>query len=290
MIIVKLIGGLGNQMFQYATARSLADRHGVALKLDISGFEQYTLRHYELDSFNIRAEIANKYDMDAFKVNMKQSPTLQCLKRFFPWFTPGIVFRETMFCYDEHLLSIKPPVYLDGYWQTERYFYHNSEALRRDFALREQSDEKNAEMLTRIEAMNAVSLHVRRGDYVNNPRTNDFHGTCALEYYHDAVSIITERVEYPHIYIFSDDREWVKNHLVLKCPSTFVDINSEKQGVLDMMLMYHCKHHIIANSSFSWWGAWLNPSPDKIVVAPKSWFRTAEHDVRDLVPPAWIRL
>jgi hypothetical protein len=120
MIIVKLLGGLGNQMFQYATARSLADRCGVVLKLDLSGYEEYTLRHYELGGFNIRAEIADRRDMEFFKVNTKYHSILQHIKRHPPFSAPGMFFREAAFVFDERLLSVKPPVYLDGYWQTER--------------------------------------------------------------------------------------------------------------------------------------------------------------------------
>jgi hypothetical protein len=290
MIVVKLIGGLGNQMFQYAIARSLADRYNVVLKLDLSGYEQYALRHYELGGFNIRAEIADRPDMDFFKVNTQQRSVLQRIKTYLPFSRRGSVFREAAFVFDERVLSIKPPVYLDGYWQTERYFIHNSEALRRDFTLRQRLDERNGEMLAQIKETNAVSLHIRRGDYLSDSRTNDFHGVCSLEYYHAAIHIIAKRVENPHIFIFTDDHEWAKNNLDFKYPSTLVDVNSGDQGILDMMLMCHCKHHIIANSSFSWWGAWLNPSPEKIVIAPKSWFRNAPHDTSDLLPKAWITL
>lgn len=290
MIVVKLIGGLGNQMFQYATARSLADRYDVVLKLDLSGFEQYTLRHYELGGFNIRAEIADRSDMDFFRVNTQQRSVLQRIKSHLPIPAPGMVFREADFVFDERLLNIRPPVYLDGYWQTERYFVHNSEALRRDFTLCAQFDDKNREMLAQIKSSNAISLHVRRGDYVSDPRTNNFHGTCSLEYYDTAIHFIAERVKDPYIVVFSDDHEWAKNNLDFKYPSIFVNINSGNQGILDMTLMRHCKHHIIANSSFSWWGAWLNPLPDKIVIAPKSWFRNASHDIRDLLLPMWITL
>lgn len=290
MIVVRLIGGLGNQMFQYAIARSLADRYNVVLKLDLSGYEQYTLRHYELGGFNIRAEIADRPDIDYFKVNIQQCSVLQRIKSCLPFSAPGMVFRETAFVFDERLLSLKPPVYLDGYWQTERYFIHNSEALRRDFTSHQQLDGKNGKMLSQIKATNAVSLHIRRGDYISDSKTNNFHGVCSLEYYHAAVHIIAERVENPHIFIFSDDHEWAMNNLDFKYPSTLVDINSGDQGILDMVLMCQCEHHIIANSSFSWWGAWLNPSPEKIVIAPKSWFRNAPHDTSDLLPKAWITL
>ncbi|MCX5804262.1 MAG: alpha-1,2-fucosyltransferase [Proteobacteria bacterium] len=290
MIIVKLIGGLGNQMFQYAMARSLADHYDVSLKLDIADFEHYTLRRYELVDFNIRAEVASKQDINTFNISTKRNSLSQRIKRHFVPLVSKTVFRETSFAYNERVLSVMPPVYLDGYWQTERYFSHNSVAIRRDFTLHEQLDVKNVEMQAQIEAVNAVSLHVRRGDYVNDPHTNYSHGVCSLDYYHDAVKYIVERVAQLHLFVFSDDHEWAQGNLNFQYPATFVNHNSNKRGIFDMLLMQHCQHHIIANSSFSWWGAWLNPSPHKIVVAPRRWFNKASHDTRDLIPPTWIIL
>ncbi len=277
-------------MFQYATARSLADRYNELLKLDISGFKDYTLRHYELGDFNIRAEIADKKDLDFFMISTKRQSLWQRIQKRVPFFTSKMVFREASFTYDDRFCSLRAPVYLDGYWQTERYFAFNSEAIRQDFMPHIQLDERNREILSQIEIQNAVSLHVRRGDYVSDPRTNDFHGVCSLEYYHAAVRYIAKRVKQPHIFVFSDDYSWARNNLDLQYPSTFLNANSNDRGIFDMILMRHCQHHIIANSSFSWWGAWLNPSPDKIVITPKSWFNKAQRDTRDLIPQTWITL
>ncbi len=290
MIVVRLIGGLGNQMFQYAMARSLADISGTPVKLDISGYEQYTLRRFELGDFNIRAEIASKSDIDFFRVDLNRDALWQRVKRRLPFFTPKMVYNEKSFSYDSRLRNSVPPVYFDGYWQTEKYFEDNAAAIRNDFTLFARLDAANLEQLRHIEHSNAVSLHVRRGDYVNDPNTHECHGVCSTDYYRDAVACMADRVGPLQLFIFSDDHQWAKANLDFGYPATFVTVNSDKKGVFDMMLMRHCKHHIIANSSFSWWGAWLNPSPDKTVIAPRRWFNKMKQDTRDLLPSAWVVL
>ena len=145
-------------------------------------------------------------------------------------------------------------------------------------------------LVRRIDAVNAVSLHVRRGDYVDNPSTNRWHGICSLDYYQRALDYIGFHAEAPHLFVFSDDQKWTRANLRFAAATTFVEINPPDRGYRDMSLMARCRHHIIANSSFSWWGAWLNPSHEKIVVAPKQWFSAARNDTRDLIPPGWVRL
>jgi hypothetical protein len=290
MIIVRLIGGLGNQMFQYAMARTLADRHDVALKLDIEDFGCYTLRRYELGDFVLRAEIASKDEIRALGADIKRLSTMRRLGRRLCPSIKKMVFREKAFNFDPRIERLTPPVYLDGYWQTERYFEPNAAMIRRDFSLRLHFDPANKQMLNQIEAVNAISLHVRRGDYVSDKKTGEIHGACSLDYYKEALRHIAERVDHPHFFIFSDDHSWVRKNISLKHPVTFVTTNSSDKGIFDMELMRNCKHHIIANSSFSWWGAWLNASTEKIIIAPKQWFNKAPHDTRDLIPHGWVTL
>jgi len=292
-VVVNLIGGLGNQMFQYAVGRSVAQTHGVPLLLDTRGFDAYPLRHFELGNFNINARVASQTELDAFNPahpgKMGFLPKL--LKRL------GIgqsewVLREASFTYDARVQTVTPPVYLDGYWQSERYFSHIADSLRSEFTLKEEFDPANLDMARQIAAAGsgAVSLHIRRGDYVTNAHTAQYHGVCPLEYYHAAVAYIAGQVENPHLFVFSDDHGWVREQFNVGYPMTLVQINDPHRGVNDMMLMKSCQHHIIANSSFSWWGAWLNPSAEKIVVAPARWFGAADHDTRDLIPDGWVRL
>ena len=294
-IIVKLIGGLGNQMFQYAMGRALADRHHVSLKLDLTGFKQDPLRKFELGEMQIRADIATKKDLKglAGRVGTKFS-RIDLLTKIFRVMVrikrPLMIFREKSFLFDPEVNLLQFPIYLEGYWQSERYFLSIADHIRHDFRLGVALDEANEKMHEQIMRKNAVSIHIRRGDYVSNPASSQYHGVCSMEFYRDAITYICARVESPHFFVFSDDHLWVADNLVIDHPLTLVQINGPDRGLFDLALMKSCRHHIIANSSFSWWGAWLNPSPDKIVVAPKRWFNQANQDTRDLLPESWIKL
>lgn len=292
MIIVRLIGGLGNQMFQYAAGRAVAERHRVPLLLDVSGFRDYPLRRFELHAFAIRAAIADEVQLAAFTRPSSQAGLWAGLRRRLIGALSPSVLREASFTYDQRIESVRPPVFLDGYWQSEKYFSHLAPLLGSEFSLQDGLNEPNVDMARQISAAGgrAVSLHIRRGDYVSNAHTAQYHGVCSLDYYRAAVELLSSRVAEPHFFVFSDDHAWVQENLEIPFPTTLVQVNSADHGMFDMALMKSCAHHIIANSSFSWWGAWLNPRPDKIVVAPRQWFRDAAHDTRDLIPDAWTRL
>ncbi len=297
LVIARLMGGLGNQMFQYATARALALRRGAALKFDITGFSEvgsHTERRYELDSLRIHGGPADAVDLGRFgRIRRAGFPRLDRVLRWLridrsngDW----PVYREPHFQFDPALPELRAPVYLDGYWQSERYFSDIAALLRQEFTAKAPLDPKNNALAQSIDAVNAVSLHVRRGDYVDNPATNRFHGICSLDYYQRALDYISLRVEAPHLFVFSDDQQWTRANLRYTAATTFVDVNDPEHGYRDMGLMARCRHHIIANSSFSWWGAWLNPSHEKIVVAPDRWFSASRNDTRDLIPSSWVRL
>lgn len=292
MIVTRLIGGLGNQMFQYAVGRAVARRSKALLALDVSGFANYDLRRYELAEFNIAAHVASEKQLISLGVVSKPPTFINRLLKRMGYAAPEHVLREASFTYDSRIESASAPVYLDGYWQSEKYFVHIAEELRQEFSLRDAWDEANEAMAAQIRAAGsgAVSLHIRRGDYVSNAHTAQYHGVCSLDYYRDAVSHIASHIEQPHFFVFSDDHAWVKENLQIDFPMTLVQVNSADRGINDMMLMKSCRHHVIANSSFSWWGAWLNPHADKIVIAPREWFKQSGNDTRDLIPASWIRL
>lgn len=293
VIMVNLIGGLGNQMFQYAAGRSLAYNHNAPLLLDTSGFEDYPLRRYELNDFNIQARPASQAELQSFDVRSRSgSGLISKLWNRLGCISSGIRLQEASFAYDERVTKVFPPVYLNGYWQSEQYFSDIALPLRKEFTLKSKWDSTNEDMHNQIlsAGSSAISLHIRRGDYVSNPHTAQYHGVCSLEYYRTAVSYVAERVSQPHFFIFSDDHEWVREHFDLGYPITLVQVNDPDNGINDMMLMKSCRHHIIANSSFSWWGAWLNPSLDKIVIAPAKWFAKVDIDTRDLIPTSWVKL
>jgi hypothetical protein len=294
MLVVNLIGGLGNQMFQYASAWALASEHGMELKLDISDFHRYPPRRYLLDNFRVDAAIARPDELARFD---KDSNRLRASTRNFVTRLRGdnrvtgrTVF-ERGFPWQEIPLDRAIDTLLIGYWQSERYFLSMAHQIRQAFVLRAPPDARTQRLLDDIDRQPAVSLHVRRGDYVSNPVVQKKHGLVGLDYYAAAVAHILALEPQAKFYIFSDDMEWVRANLSMAAQVEYVDLNGPDQPHEDLRLMSHCRHHIIANSSLSWWGAWLNPDPAKVVIAPRQWFGAQSgRDARDIVPPAWIRL
>ena len=291
MVIPQLIGGLGNQMFQYAAGRALALRKKTTCKLDISGFASYGLRQFELQRiFHCPVEVATESDV-RHVLGWYASPAIQRIaaRLRMPFLRSRELVVEPHFNYWPGINDVPQDCFLVGYWQSEKYFQDAVQEIRADFAFKTPMSDRNAEIARQINGVNAVSLHVRRGDYVSNPHTNSVHGLCSLDYYRAAIRHISERIERPHLFIFSDDMAWVKDQLKLGLPCQYVEHNQGDESYNDMRLMSLCRHHIIANSSFSWWGAWLNPNPHKIVVAPQNWFAN-NSDVGDLFPREWVTL
>ncbi len=284
MIIIKLKGGLGNQLFQYSLGRHLAQRQQTDLKLDIRGYEGVPNRQYDLGHFNIVASMATLVDIQGVQLTL--SHRLKNIIR--PYYRRTSV-GEQSFNFDPNILAAGPDAYLDGYWQSEHYFSDIADTIRHDLTLKTAPSSDNAEILKNITTTTAVSLHVRRGDYVSSQATNQFHGTCSLEYYQQAIRYIAQKVQQPHFYIFSDDPAWTQQHLKITYPTTYVTHNGTAAQE-DLRLMSQCQHHIIANSTFSWWGAWLNPSVTKLVIAPKKWFNDDKINTQDLLPASWIKL
>jgi hypothetical protein len=292
MIVSQVIGGLGNQMFQYAAGRAVSLRSDTMLALDISNFNNYALHQgFELlRIFLCPVIIASEIDLknilgwqqQALIRRLLMHPTLSKLR------TNKFIV-EPHFHYWADIHQVPKNAYLTGYWQSEKYFSHIAETIRADFTFSIPLSEKNEQLAKQISQVNAVSLHVRRGDYVQNPITTATHGVCTLDYYQAAIQSIACSVAEPYFFIFSDDIAWVKANLKMTFPCQFIEHNQEMESYNDMRLMSLCQHHIIANSSFSWWGAWLNPSTDKIVIAPQKWFAN-KNDVKDLIPSGWITL
>lgn len=293
MIVVKLMGGLGNQLFQYALGRHLALRHHCALKLDLSFLEneipdgQTTYRKYGLGIFHAAANTASPAEVARFcKPKGMVSKLLFKAKQLI---SPALYYREQGFAFQESVFGLSNPLYLEGYWQSERYFKDIAAVLREDLRFRPALSAENQALLTKISASTAVALHVRRGDYVSKPSTNAFHGTCDIAYYERAIAQMQQRVPNPSFFIFSDDPAWAEEHIAPK-GSVIVTHNKGEQSYEDLRMMSLCHHQIIANSSFSWWAAWLNSKPEKVVIAPKKWFNTTELVTTDLLPPSWIAL
>jgi len=289
MIIVKLIGGLGNQIFQYALGRNLAEKNKAELKLDVSGFETYKKHKYSLNHFNIIENIATAQEVSRYKkydAQTKIGKLFNLIESLKPLKSRTYIKEPHYYGYFPKILNLKGGIYLDGFWQSEKYFKDIENILRDEFTIKEKLEDN---LLNAIISTNSVSIHVRRTDYVTNPGANKIHGVCGLDYYNNAIVKITNLVKTPHFFVFSDDIEWSKNNIKINFPITFVEHGADK-NYEDLTLMSLCKHNIIANSSFSWWGAWLNNNPNKIVIAPKKWLNNNKIDKRRMVIESWIKI
>ena len=299
MIVVALAGGMGNQMFQYACGRALAEKHRTELLLDCSFLQDKTPR----PNFTFRV-----YELDIFAINAKQTSNGE-LKKYRPSFyyrvysklsrliglpiivNPNYLSEQKAFHYSKAIEKVSQNCFLAGYWQNEKYFKPIEPLIRQDFTFKRPLDQKNADLANRIRMANSVSLHIRRGDYVNNSLVHNVYSLCSLEYYQNAICYIEQKINNPGFFIFSDDIEWAKTNLKLSSRTCeFVSGNTGKQSHVDMQLMSICRHNIIANSSFSWWGAWLNANAEKIVLVPEKWFNDPSLDVHDLIPESWIKI
>jgi len=292
MIITRLIGGLGNQMFQYAAGRRTAIANKAELKLDITGYDHQvgiTPRKYMLDIFNIHASIVSKQEIKLFN-NYSKNIIQRNLHRIVSSLFRRHYFRQKSSGFDHKFLSISDNSYLDGHWGSEKYFSDIGDVIRKEFMLKNSPNKKNSQLIQRINNCNSVSIHVRRSDYVNDKKTHDFHGVCGLDYYKKAVSFITKKVPNTVFFIFSDDPTWCKQNLRLPYSTIYVTHNLGNKDYEDMRLMSTCKHNIIANSSFSWWGAWLNSHKNKMIIAPNKWFNIPTINTRDLIPQSWIKI
>jgi hypothetical protein len=189
--------------------------------------------------------------------------------------------------FDRQVLNLPDNTFLEGFWQNENYFKDIRKILQKDFSFKMTLSGKNKKILAQTTSSNAVSLHVRRGDYAANKETTAYHGLMGMDYYQRAVQQITKKVKDPHFFVFSDDPVWAEKNIRLKNPATYIGKN---KGCDDLQLMIACRHHITANSSFSWWGAWLNPRTDKIVISPKRWFQDSSMRKAEIIPDKWIKL
>ncbi len=290
MIITRITSGLGNQLFQYALGRSLALTTNSRLYLDLSYYRQQydtdTPRTFKLDAFGLTYSRLDTSPVQYLSKATKLLPN-RTLK-------PFITFvREPHFQVDLAVLQTRAGlVILDGFWQSERYFAHHADQIRRELTAKPRTKPTVSAYKTAIErAAVPVSLHIRRGDYVNHPEFSQSFGFVGLDYYRDAIQLITSRFPATQLFIFSDDPAWVADNLRVDVPAVSVVNTGPDADLDDLYLMRLCHHHIIANSSFSWWGAWLNARPDTVVIAPRNWFRNKPNlNTSDLLPPGWLRI
>lgn len=287
MIISRIVGGLGNQMFQYAVGRALSIESGQPLKLDLTQMERYKVHTFQLDQLNIIYDVADRREVPCpprKSVFGRLITTMKNRGRIHQLF-------ENAQSFDPSILNWRGPAHLSGYWQSEKYFARHADVIRRDFSLKKPYSHLRQDVLSKILGVEApISVHVRRGDYVTNQRANAIHGTCEPDWYRRAMEIVMDRADKPTFFIFSDDPSWARSNLPEYTGMVFVEPQADGRDAEDMHLMASCHSHIIANSTFSWWGAWLNPRADKNVIAPARWFRSKEQLSRDLVPIEWSSL
>ena len=290
MIGIRIVGGLGNQMFQYAFGRSLAEKNHEALFLDIGWYFNIpkidTPRTFDLSCYDIDAETFRSDQHSPFlfhKIGPFKKVFRKLSQKNILNFPGLVVERKSSFYFDFNNFNKK--TYFDGYWQSPKYFKQIRNILLEEFSPKDLTSE-DLELAEKIKNENAVSVHIRRGDYITNEFAKSRHLVCDREYYENALSFIKREDSSIKYYFFSDDPEWVKNEFSdLKIE---VVEGNDKRPWIDIFLMNQCKHHIIANSSFSWWGAWLSQRDGKII-APKKWFTNGD-TMEDLIPNDWIRL
>ena len=290
MIVVRVCGGLGNQLFQYAVGRRLAAVHQTELVLDTYWYAHTpprdTLRTFELLHYPVQARlVAGSEALWCRLHGGRIARRLPFLPRRWKHFS------EKGFAFDAAVLRLPDEVYLDGYWQCYRYFEDLAGLIRAELSPIDLLGAQDKHIAQQMRATRSVSVHVRRGDYVSSP-TAAQHGVCGLDYYSAAVDRVRSALrESPemHFFVFSDDPSWARENLVLPGGTTFVTHNGTAKAFQDLRLMSLCKHHVVANSSFSWWGAWLNPDPGKLVICPRRWFAD-DRDTSSLAPSEWIRL
>jgi len=280
MIIIRLKGGLGNQMFQYAFGRLLAVKNNAEVKFEFSGDKKDTRREYKLDKFNTSVQFAGpdeaknlQYPFGIVSRVIEKVKTI-VLKRYNIGYEPGLLGRKNG--------------YLEGYWQSYKYLESIKDVLAKELALKEPVDQKHKTILEKMRDTNSVCVQVRRGDYVTDPKTSLEHRTFGLEYYDKAFEFLKKKVANPILFVFSDDIEWCKNNLKPDLPVFFSD--PAMPDYEDFALAVKCKHDIIANSSFGFWAAWLNDNPGKIVIAPKKWNNKHQKEHDNLLPPEWIKI
>lgn len=278
MITINLKGGLGNQMFQYAAARHLSIKYQTDLVLNTEYF------------LNIpKGDVPRKYQLDIFNIdkNIKIKETIKPAIKFIQKIILKLFNEKILYNFSNILLKLNLPVYLNGYFQSEKYFKESRNILLKEFTLKKELGDEAKKIKAMLQKSEGVCLNIRRGDYLR-PDYIKIYGLCSMEYYNEALKYIKDNIKNPLICVFSDDPEWVKkefkiNNIIFAGTDILKDYEQ-------MYLMSICKHNIIANSSFAWWGAWLNQNTNKIVIGPKQWFANKTSNQLDILPKEWIQI
>jgi len=296
MIVVRLWGGLGNQLFQYAAGKALALRNKTDLKIDLSLLENQSKgplepqREFDLKVFNITPIFASQTEIKFYNPPVK-SIFDKINAKWLNLRFPSRTYLEKHFHFDSNFNILPNNTCIVGNWQSPKYFQNFEEELKKEIAFREDLIEYSKKLATEINESNSVCINVRRSDYITHPEYSRILGFRGLEYLLPAVEKIKDMVDNPSFFIFSDDIKWCKEVLQPKIGGRIID-HSHKGWKFGnyLQLVSLCKHQIIPNSTFGWWGAWLNNNPNKIIIAPKVWYQDKSFDTKDLCPQKWYRI
>jgi hypothetical protein len=282
MIITEINGGLGNQLFQYAAGLALSSKHKTALKINVQFNTQDTKRKQALSNFQLDIQEAGPEEIEKYYPN---SNLQRAIQKLLPagW---NKFYKEFGFAYQPSFQYLSSDVYLKGYWQSEQYFSSIASIIKESFVLHPSCYNKASACIQEIESSESVSLHVRKGDYLQSPY-KDYYATLESDYYNKAIAFLQQFSPALKIFVFTDDTIWVKEHLRLHASFELVSGNQTNSMLEDFQAMQSCKYHVIANSSFSWWTAWLGSREGKQVIAPKNWFKNGPKDTEDLIPKTW---
>ena len=290
MIIVQLSGGFGNQLFQYASGLSLAEHHNVCLKVDVSLLEKedvITGTFREMDIFKLK-NIPIKATSDEINKFSRLPPINKFTDKSKPFYKRK-VYKEKSNMFDKNFFKAGNDLLLKGNRQSEKYFINIKDQIVKKLSISEVVIEPVYDLGNTISVQNSVSIHIRRGDYLS-PVALEWLGVQPVSYYLKAIEMMTMKIPNAKFYLFSDDITWVKQNLKLNHDHEFVSENITTNSLQDFYLMSKCKNNIIANSTFSWWAAWLNQYESKIVIAPKKWYNQITFDTTDLIPNSWIKI
>jgi len=292
MVIVKLMGGLGNQMFQYAAGRCLSLKNSCDLKLDLAFLKDkankpkdFVFRDYDLDIFDLQIDFSSPEE----EFNLTRRSQNETINRILNKLLgkKKSYFKQPYFHFDPSFYHKTPPLYLNGYWQSEKYFKPIESVIRKDFDFKELIPQHSISLAQEIAQSNSICVNVRRGDFINSK----MHAVAGADYYKKADQIIKSKITDPHYYVFSDDVEWCTNNLQFFSPVKYIShFHAGKKFSHYLQLMSLCKHFIIPNSSFAWWAAWLSNNSEKLVIAPEKWFNEGPKDTQDLLPEEWIKI
>ena len=293
MIISRIFQGLGNQLFQYAFGRVLALRNKTDLKLDTSFYDDAEVtqfgftykRNFEISRYNIVIDEASKNEVDLYKGAVRPNLLQRVEYRIFPDNRPRKIV-EDLSVFSPELNNLKGNLYLDGYFTSEEFFKDHSDLIRKEFTLKNEMNKENFEWAARMQSCNSVCISYRRTNFVNNP----LHEVCFMEYYLNGLKRVEELLDEPlTVFIWSDDNEWTRENFQPPYECHYMTHNFPDFHE-DLRLMTHCKHHVIPNSTFSWWAAWLGEWENQIVVAPERWLNSDEIEYGHVIPKRWHKI